>query len=151
MKNVYIDLTLIRLFDFIYSKQMKFTHLKFFLNIFRYHIFYIKYICKYSFPGALSLAELGTIITKSGGEFVYLQEAFRRAPRFLAEIPAFLFSWISALILKPSSCSIIALSCAEYVLTPLYDDGCGAPPAQSKKILAIVIICELYNLDFVLF
>ena len=89
-------------------------------------------------PGALSLAELGTMIPKSGCEYAYLYEAF-------GPIPAFLFSWVSMILLKPSSVAIIALTCAEYVMVPLFDDGCGVPPVLNRKLTAAVVICEYFT------
>ena len=88
--------------------------------------------------GALSLAELGTMIPKSGCEYAYLYEAF-------GPIPAFLFSWVSMILLKPSSVAIIALTCAEYVMVPLFDDGCGVPPVLNRKLTAAVVICEYFT------
>ena len=85
--------------------------------------------------GALSLAELGTMIPKSGCEYAYLFEAF-------GPIPAFVFSYVSMILIKPSSIAIIALTCAEYVMVPLFDDGCGVPPVLNRKLTAAVVICE---------
>ena len=84
-------------------------------------------------PGALCFAELGTMITKSGGEYPYLMEAF-------GPIPAFLFSWTSLFVIKPSSFAIICLSFSEYVSAPFYS-GCN-PPQVVIKLLAAAAICE---------
>ncbi|XP_062996993.1 B(0,+)-type amino acid transporter 1 [Elgaria multicarinata webbii] len=81
--------------------------------------------------GALCFAELGTMITKSGGEYPYLMEAF-------GPIPAYLFSWSSLIVIKPSSFAIICLSFAEYVSAPFYP-GCD-PPVPVIKCLATVAI-----------
>lgn len=84
-------------------------------------------------PGALCFAELGTMITKSGGEYPYLMEAF-------GPIPAYLFSWTSLVVMKPSSFAIICLSFSEYVAAPFYS-GCE-PPQVVVKFLAAAAICE---------
>ncbi|XP_062460895.1 B(0,+)-type amino acid transporter 1 isoform X2 [Pezoporus occidentalis] len=86
--------------------------------------------------GALCFAELGTMITKSGGEYPYLMEAF-------GPIPAFLFSWTSLLVTKPSSFAIICLSFAEYTLAPFYP-GCD-PPQVAIKCLAAAAIGKTEN------
>uniref|UniRef100_A0A8B9VBG1 B(0,+)-type amino acid transporter 1 n=1 Tax=Anas zonorhyncha TaxID=75864 RepID=A0A8B9VBG1_9AVES len=83
------------------------------------------------FSGALCFAELGTMITKSGGEYPYLMEAF-------GPIPAFLFSWTSLLVTKPSSFAIICLSFAEYASAPFYP-GCDPPPVVIKCLAAAAI------------
>ena len=76
------------------------------------------------------------MIPKSGGEYAYLMEA-------LHPIFPFLFSWISAWILKPAGVAVITLTCAEYVLVPLFNDDCGSPPALNIKLLAITVIRKL--------
>lgn len=78
-------------------------------------------------------AELGTMITKSGGEYPYFMEAF-------GPIVAYLYSWTTVIVLKPSSFAIITLSLAEYASTPFYP-GC-APPSVVTKCLAAAAICE---------
>lgn len=60
---------------------------------------------------ALCYAELGTMIPKSGGEFVYLREAY-------GEIPAFLFAFTNTLISKPAQITAIVMATANYVTTP---------------------------------
>ncbi|XP_026900386.1 B(0,+)-type amino acid transporter 1 isoform X1 [Acinonyx jubatus] len=82
--------------------------------------------------GALCFAELGTMITKSGGEYPYLMEAF-------GPIPAYLFSWTSLFVIKPTSFAIICLSFSEYVCAPFYS-GCNPPPVVVKCLAAAAIL-----------
>ncbi|KAF8786517.1 b-0-+-type amino acid transporter 1 like protein [Argiope bruennichi] len=84
-----------------------------------------------SLLGALCYAELGTMITKSGAEYSYMMDAF-------GPLPAFLFSWVSVLVLKPSMMAIICLSLGEYVIEPLYI-GCK-PNIVSIKLVATLSI-----------
>lgn len=87
--------------------------------------------------GCLCYAELGTCIKKSGAEYAYLFEAF-------GPIPAFLFSWTSILIIRPSAGAIIAMIFAEYVSKPFFPD-CEAPVALIK-ILACVCLGKIFFL-----
>ncbi|KAJ8412881.1 hypothetical protein AAFF_G00104630 [Aldrovandia affinis] len=82
--------------------------------------------------GALCYAELGTMITKSGGEYPYLMEAY-------GDGMAYLYSWTTIMVLKPSSFAIIALSFAEYAATPFYP-GCTPPPVVTKCLAAASIL-----------
>ena len=59
--------------------------------------------------GALAYAELGTMIPSSGAEYSYFMVAF-------GPFPAYMFSWVSTIIIKPSQLAIICLSFAEYVV-----------------------------------
>lgn len=85
--------------------------------------------------GALCYAELGTMVTKSGGEYSYFIEAY-------GPIVAYLYSWTTVMVLKPSSLAIITLSLAEYASTPFYL-GC-TPPILVTKCLSAAAICEFY-------
>ncbi|XP_033012533.1 b(0,+)-type amino acid transporter 1-like [Lacerta agilis] len=82
--------------------------------------------------GALCFAELGTMITKSGGEYPYLMEAF-------GPIPAYLFSWSSLIVIKPSSFAIICLSFAEYTAAPFYP-GCDPPTVVIKCLATAALV-----------
>lgn len=81
--------------------------------------------------GALCYAELGTAIPKSGGEFAYLKESF-------GPLSAFLYLWVTFLIVYPTGNAIIALTFAEYILSFLYT-GCKAPELAVQLIAAAVI------------
>jgi amino acid transporter len=57
--------------------------------------------------GALTYAELAAIFPRTGGIYVYIREAFGRAP-------AFLFGWAELLIIRPAALGAIAIVSAEY-------------------------------------
>ncbi|XP_068174479.1 b(0,+)-type amino acid transporter 1-like [Antennarius striatus] len=82
--------------------------------------------------GALCFVELGTMITKSGGMFSYLMEAF-------GSIIAYLFSWTTVMVLKPSGLAIITLSFAKYASTPFYPE-CTPPVVVTKCLAAAAIV-----------
>ncbi|XP_064868573.1 b(0,+)-type amino acid transporter 1 isoform X2 [Oncorhynchus nerka] len=88
--------------------------------------------------GALCYAELGTMITKSGGEYVYLMEAY-------GSVMAYIYSWSTIMVLQPSAFAIIALSFAEYTSTPFYP-GC-TPPIVVTKCLAVVCIFLIVSMN----
>ncbi|XP_071824243.1 b(0,+)-type amino acid transporter 1-like isoform X2 [Apostichopus japonicus] len=85
--------------------------------------------------GALCYAELGTIILKSGAEYVYLYEAF-------GGIPAYIFAWSSTLVFKPPQISIIAITFGAYMAESLIPAGCGTTVVVAKlfAVLAILLI-----------
>lgn len=84
-----------------------------------------------SLCGALAYAELGTMNTSSGAEYAYFMDAFG-AP------PAFLFSWVSTLVLKPSQMAIICLSFAQYTVEAFVAE-CD-PPEELVKLVALLAI-----------
>ncbi|KAK6185293.1 hypothetical protein SNE40_007559 [Patella caerulea] len=81
--------------------------------------------------GGLCYAELGTLLPKSGGEYIYLKEG-------LGDIPAFLFAWTSILVTRTSSLAIITLTFATYAGS--FFELCGGPQLPEKLISAITII-----------
>ncbi|RCN27842.1 hypothetical protein ANCCAN_26421 [Ancylostoma caninum] len=86
--------------------------------------------------GAYVYAELGTLITKSGGEYVYIMEAF-------GPFLAFLRLWVESIVVRPCTITIVCLSFALYMLRPIYRD-CD-PPSWSTELLAISMIGTLYK------
>ena len=94
--------------------------------------------------GALTYAELGTTIPLSGGEHAYLMEAFNPKQNHgcFGRIPAFLFDWISILLIRPSMFAIMCFTLGTYITQPLYE-GCTPPIYLTKTftILAMFILC----------
>ena len=86
--------------------------------------------------GALCYSELGTMIPLSGAEYVYLLEGF-------GPLAAFLYSWTSVIVLKPSQVAIICLAFGAYVIEPFFP-GCGDREDLQPvvKLLAALAIGE---------
>ncbi|CAH1986101.1 unnamed protein product [Acanthoscelides obtectus] len=89
-----------------------------------------------SLLGALSYAELGTMNTSSGAEYAYFMDAFG-AP------PAFLFSWASTLVLKPSQMAIICLSFGKYAVEAFVTE-CEPPDIVVKMVALLAMVVILY-------
>uniref|UniRef100_F6TF65 b(0,+)-type amino acid transporter 1 n=1 Tax=Monodelphis domestica TaxID=13616 RepID=F6TF65_MONDO len=85
--------------------------------------------------GALSYAELGTLIPESGGDYIYIL-------RTLGALPGFLVIYVSTLLLRPAGIAAMSLSFAEYMVAPFYP-GCPALPAVAIKCVAAICILVL--------
>ncbi|MEM1215110.1 MAG: amino acid permease, partial [Bacteroidota bacterium] len=58
--------------------------------------------------GALTFAEMGGLFPKAGGIYVYLREAY-------GELAAFLYGWVTLLVVNTGSLAALALTFAEYL------------------------------------
>ncbi|CAJ0937796.1 unnamed protein product, partial [Mesorhabditis belari] len=81
--------------------------------------------------GAYCYAELGTLIKKSGGDYAYIMEAF-------GPFLAFLRLWIEAIVVRPCTVTIVALTFAIYSLRPFYPNC--PPPEWAPELLAVCLI-----------
>jgi L-type amino acid transporter 9 len=81
--------------------------------------------------GALAYAELGTMNTSSGAEYAYFMDAY-------GSMPAYLFSWVSTLVLKPSQLAIICLSFSKYAVEAFVTEC--EPPDSVVKLVAVLAI-----------
>uniref|UniRef100_A0A663MNG7 b(0,+)-type amino acid transporter 1 n=1 Tax=Athene cunicularia TaxID=194338 RepID=A0A663MNG7_ATHCN len=82
--------------------------------------------------GALSYAELGTIIKESGGEYIYILRIF-------GPFPAFLFAYTSVILVRPAGLAAVCLSFADYAIAPFYP-GCSSPQVVVKCTAAACIL-----------
>lgn len=93
----------------------------------------------FSLAGALTLAELGTMLPNAGGPYVYLREAFGR-------LPAFLFGWTELLVIRTGSIATLASAFGLYfaLLVPAPQE---IPPLAWQTGAAVVatIIVAIVN------
>lgn len=73
------------------------------------------------------------MITSSGAEYSYFMVAF-------GAFPAYMFSWVSTIIIKPSQLAIICLSFAEYV-AEAFAYECS-PSMTILKLLGVTTVGE---------
>ena len=97
-----------------------------------------------SLLGALCYCELGTLIKKSGGDYIYLKITYGR-------LVGFLFSWTNVWFTNPGGQAIGALTFAVYVTEAFFPtrtayDSCQ-PPFGLVKMLAACAICILTGLN----
>ena len=74
--------------------------------------------------GALTLAELSAALPHTGGDYVYLYEAY-------GPLAAFLSGWVSFLIGFSGPCAASAFAAAKYLLAPLQLEGTRRRPVPA--------------------
>ena len=96
-----------------------------------------------SILGALCYIELGLLIPKTGGEYMYILNAytFRNRNKWVksfGSLLAFLFTWTNIFVVRPSSTAIVTLTCARYLTRPFYI-GCEIPVSVLKTLALFII------------
>jgi amino acid transporter len=85
-----------------------------------------------SICGALTVAELSTLLPRAGGVYVFLREAY-------GDAAAFVFGWLYVLVTTPTAVASLATVFAEFLLNLL-----GIPtPATTVQLIAIFAITAL--------
>ena len=87
--------------------------------------------------GALCYAELGTTITRSGGEYTYIHKGFGRFPAFLA-------LWITYVLILSVMTAACTLIFATYMLQPVFPT-CDVPDS-AVKLVAATTLCKYRSL-----
>jgi APA family basic amino acid/polyamine antiporter len=82
--------------------------------------------------GALTVAELSAALPRSGGDYVFLYEAY-------GPLAAFLSGWVSFLIGFGGPIAYTAFAAAKYLLAPLRLDGATAAWAQPAVATAAIL------------
>ncbi|KAF7211548.1 b(0,+)-type amino acid transporter 1 isoform X1 [Nothobranchius furzeri] len=77
-------------------------------------------------------AELGTVITESGGDYIYIL-------RTSGPVVAFMLAFSSVLFVRPAGVAGISLSFAQYIVAPFYAE-CPPPVLVVKFVAAAAII-----------
>lgn len=89
-----------------------------------------------SAAGALCYAELGTRFPEAGGGYVYLREAF-------GERCAFVYGWMSLLVMDPGLTAALGVGLATYLLAVLGGSAAYVPVVAIVSILALATISML--------
>uniref|UniRef100_A0A4W3GQT8 Cystine/glutamate transporter n=1 Tax=Callorhinchus milii TaxID=7868 RepID=A0A4W3GQT8_CALMI len=86
--------------------------------------------------GALSYAELGTSIKKSGGHYIYILEAF-------GPLTAFVMLWVELIVIRPASIAVISLAFGQYILEPIFMP-CAVPDIAIKIVSTVGITLVMF-------
>ncbi|XP_050422948.1 b(0,+)-type amino acid transporter 1-like [Adelges cooleyi] len=95
-----------------------------------------------SLLGALSYAELGGIVNKSGGEFSFYQYAFADMHKFWGPLVSFIYSWVSIMYIRPAEVAIIILTFAKYFVRPISVAVSMDPDYEHclRKLVSILVL-----------
>ena len=86
--------------------------------------------------GAMTFAELAGMFPQAGGWFVFLREAFGR-------FPAFLFAWVTLLVISTGAVAIVADFCSQQVATLAFGSAEGHDAARLVVGAAMIVVLTL--------
>ncbi|XP_022096463.1 b(0,+)-type amino acid transporter 1-like isoform X2 [Acanthaster planci] len=86
-----------------------------------------------SLAGALCFAELSIVTGKSGSQYIYLKEAY-------GNIPGFLYSWTSSLLMRPGGLAMVTLAMGAYLTDFLLPGDCPVPDTLIKLFAVLAIM-----------
>jgi APA family basic amino acid/polyamine antiporter len=89
-----------------------------------------------AFAGALTYAELGALMPQAGGAYVYIRESF-------GKLPAFLYGWMSLLLIASGALAAVAMGFAGYV-----ERFANLTPVGGRMGVAIVAIVALSLVNY---
>ena len=87
----------------------------------------------FSAIGAYCYAELGLMMSKSGGDYAYVHYTF-------GPFVGFIRLWVECMIVRPCLIAIVALTFAKYVTKPFFPE-CD-PPDDPVRMLAAGCVCK---------
>lgn len=80
---------------------------------------------------------------RSGGEYAFFTEAFGSLHKFWGPLPAFVFSFVSILLLQPCAAAIVTLTSAEYLVESILCLICiEGDTLWLKRLIAIAEISK---------
>jgi APA family basic amino acid/polyamine antiporter len=87
----------------------------------------------HALTGSLSFSELGAMYPRAGGQYAYLKEAF-------GPFPAFLFAWVTFLVINGSGIAALSLTFAKYAAFLLPLSNAGILVLAASAIVAMAFI-----------
>jgi basic amino acid/polyamine antiporter, APA family len=90
--------------------------------------------------GALTLAELSAALPRTGGDYIYLYEAY-------GPLPAFLSGWVSFLIGFAGPSAAAAFGFAKYILAPFQVPGDRAVVMERTLATATIVIFAIIHIS----
>eukprot|EP00112_Aurelia_sp_Birch-Aquarium-sp1_P011473 Seg2412.3 transcript_id=Seg2412.3/GoldUCD/mRNA.D3Y31 product="Glycoprotein-associated_amino acid transporter b0,+AT1" protein_id=Seg2412.3/GoldUCD/D3Y31 len=89
--------------------------------------------------GALCFCELAIMLQKTGGEYVFIKEAF-------GNVAAFVTAWTQTFVIHPSGKAVLAVTVSEHIISPFYDIQSTYGPWVTKVVaICVVLIVFIIN------
>eukprot|EP00112_Aurelia_sp_Birch-Aquarium-sp1_P007898 Seg1862.1 transcript_id=Seg1862.1/GoldUCD/mRNA.D3Y31 product="Glycoprotein-associated amino acid transporter b0,+AT1" protein_id=Seg1862.1/GoldUCD/D3Y31 len=96
--------------------------------------------------GALCFCELATMLQKTGGEYIFIKEAF-------GDVAAFVTVWAQTFVIYPSGKAILAITIADHIIAPFYDitstNGIWMTKGVAILSMLITVIINSVSTSFV--
>ena len=102
-----------------------------------------------AYAGSLCYLELGLLLRKSGGTYLFIKEAYsfgRRKPWMdtFGSMCGFMFGWSNVALGEPLAMAIVLLSLGNYACRPFFI-GCQEMPIYAVKFFALFALSKLQH------
>ncbi|CAH1982054.1 unnamed protein product [Acanthoscelides obtectus] len=102
-----------------------------------------------SLLGALAYAELGPLVPRSGSEYAYFVDSFGPLHKFWGHLPAFVYSWIMILVIRPAEVAILVLTFSQYLCQPILDMLCMEDPVHADRMIKSLALAALGIITYI--
>lgn len=80
---------------------------------------------------------------RSGSEYAYFFDSFGPLHKFWGNLPAFIYSWMMIVVIRPAETAILILTFSEYACQPFLDIFCMDGHPQEENIIKAIALVAL--------
>ncbi|VEN59866.1 unnamed protein product [Callosobruchus maculatus] len=89
---------------------------------------------------------ISLLVPRSGSEYAYFVDSFGPLHKFWGHLPAFVYSWIMILVIRPAEVAILVLTFSQYLCQPILDALCIITYINVSSVKMYVKVQNVFGL-----